>query len=65
MLIELSQLFFLFINDILFLKKICQMLKKFVNIGMKKIYSETNSLNNLILKEYKTIVNTKKISFRK
>jgi len=55
-LIELSQLFFLFKNEILFLKNICQILIKLISIGIKKKYSEINNLNNLILKEYKTIM---------
>lgn len=52
-LIELSQLFFLFIFATLFLKNKYQYIDKFKITGTKKIYSDTNNPSNI-----KIIVNT-------
>lgn len=51
-LIDLSQLFFLLIDDKLFLKNIVQYVNKFNKIGKKIIYSDTNNFIKVKIKMF-------------
>ena len=55
-LIDLSQLFFLLIDDKLFLKNIVQYVNRFNIIGKKIIYSDTNNFIKVKKKDFYFII---------